>query len=160
MNPPLPPYPPPKKTNKNSEYLSLKLLKNLTLKDAFSPNAHSTVEILLGIHSIKQCFLHSTPFCIIVINSTGIKSHLRIDNIRKLWLIHVLMYIPSWALVYHSSELQDSSSPLHLVMLQQIMSLISLTLTFMNDFGLWPWVINIVVLASCNLVKMILFLFV
>lgn len=158
MNPPLPPQ---KNKTKNSEYLSLKLLnKNLTLKHAFSPNAHSTVEILLGIHSIKQCFLHSTPFCIIVINSTGIKSHLRIDNIRKLWLIHVLMYIPSWALVYHSSELQDSSSPLHPVMLQQIMSLISLTLTFMNDFGLWPWVINIVVLASCNLVKMILFLFV
>lgn len=64
------------------------------MKDAFSPNAHSAVEILLGIHSIKLCFLHSTPFCIIImINSTGIKSHLRIDNIRKLWLI--LMYIPS-----------------------------------------------------------------
>lgn len=136
----------------------LKAIKNLTLKHAFSPNAHFTVEILLGIHSIKQCFLHSTPFCINIINSTGIKSHLRIDNIRQLWLI--LMYIPSWALVYHSSELQDSSSPLHPVMLQQIMSLISLTLTFMNDFGLWPWVINIVVLASCNLVKMILCLFV
>lgn len=149
---------PPNNPKKNSEYLSLKLLKILTLKHAFSPNAHSTVEILLGIHSIKQCFLHSTPFCIIIINSTGIKSHLRINNIRQLWLI--LMYIPSWTLVYHSSELQDSSSPLHLVMLQQIMSLISLTLTFMNDFGLWPWVVNIVVLASCNLVKMILCLFV
>lgn len=153
MNPPPPPHP-----KKKIWIFILKAIKNLTLKDAFSPNAHSAVEILLGIHSIKLCFLHSTPFCIIIINSTGIKSHLRIDNIRKLWLI--LMYIPSWTLVYHSSELQDSSSPLHPVMLQKIMSLISLTLTFMNDFWLWPWVKNIVVLASCNLVKMILFLFV
>lgn len=132
-------------TKTNSEYLSLRLSTVLPLKPASLPNAHFTLEILLGIHWIELWVLLNTPnspFHIVWLIQLRYESHLRIDNIRRLWLI--LMYIPSWALVYHSLVLQDSSSPHHPVMLKQIMSLISLTLTLINDFELWPWVIKII----------------